>query len=297
MDIRILRYFLVVAKEGSITKAAQRLYITQPTLSRQLHELEEEVGKPLFLHEGRKIALTQEGRLLYRHAEDILERFRIMENEMRNFSPNTVCGDIYIGSGESEGFRSIARTANLLHEEYPAIRFHFYSSDAETIMERLDFGLLDFGIFVEPAMVSKYNSVALPHREEWGLLMRTDHPLARKESVCPQDLEYLPLFLSRQQNNPGNTELSRWLKRDPAGLNVVGTFNLLYNISLLVEEGMGLALCIRFDSYSHTVNNPRLCFRPLYPPLFSGLTFVWRKKDLLSDAARLFLDCLLTDLG
>ncbi|MBO5520462.1 MAG: LysR family transcriptional regulator [Eubacterium sp.] len=296
MDIRVLRYFLVVAKEGSITKAAQRLYITQPTLSRQLHELEEEIGLPLLLRDGRKITLSQEGRLLYRHAEDLVERFRIMEDELQNFSPDAVCGDIYIGSGESEGFRCIARAANSLHAEYPAIRFHFYSSDADTIMERLDFGLLDFGIFVEPAIINKYNSIALPHREEWGLLMRADHPLARKKSVSPQDLDGLPLFLSRQQYSPESTELSRWLKRDSGSLNIVGTFNLLYNVSLLVEEGMGLALCIRFDTHRHTVNNPLLCFRPLDPPLSSGLTFVWRKKELLSDAARLFLDRLLADL-
>lgn len=286
MELRVLQYFLAVAREQNISAAAQSLHLTQPTLSRQLRDLEEELGKPLMVRGSRKIALTEDGLLLRRRAEEILDLVGRTEKEVRR-SDEAVSGDIYIGTGETDGMRQIARTANRLRERCPGIRFHIVSGDAEDVCERLDKGLLDFGMLLGDIDKAKYRYMELPMRDTWGVLMRRDSPLAAKEAVSPRDLWDKPLILSRQVDN--KSDLYRWLRRDPSELDTVATYNLIYNASLMVDEGMGYAFTL--DKLVNTTGG-RLCFRPLTPRLELGMYLVWKKSRVLSRAAEPFLESL-----
>ena len=213
MELRVLLYFLAVAKEQNISAAAQSLHLTQPTLSRQLRELEEELGKQLMVRGSRKITLTEEGMLLRKRAEEILELVDRTEKEVMR-SNDAVSGDIYIGTGETDGVRQIARTANQLQERCPGVRFHIVSGDAVDVCERLDKGLLDFGVLLGDIDKTKYHYMELPMRDVWGVLMRRDSPLAAQDAVSPRDLWDKPLILSRQMDNKSG--LYRWLRKEPA---------------------------------------------------------------------------------
>ena len=291
MELRVLQYFLAVAREQNISAAAQSLHLTQPTLSRQLKELEEALGKQLMIRGGRKITLTEEGMLLRKRAEEILELVDRTEKEVMQ-SDDTVSGDIYIGTGETDGVRQIVRTANHLQEHYPGIRFHIVSGDAVDVCERLDKGLLDFGVLLGDMDKTKYNEMLLPMRDTWGVLMRWDSPLAQQDAVSPQDLWDKPLILSRQVDNKGG--LYRWLRKEPAQLHTVATYNLIYNASLMVDEGMGYAFTL--DKLVNTTGS-NLCFRPLKPKLELRMHLVWKKSQIFSKAAELFLECLQEQLG
>lgn len=193
MELRVLRYFLAVAREETISRAAEALHVTQPTLSRQMMELEEELGKTLFLRGKRKITLTEEGMFLRKRAQEIVA---LVEKTEAEFSgpDESISGEVYIGGGETDAMRLIARAAHELRAMHPRITFHLFSGNAEDVTERLDQGLADFGVFIEPADLAKYDFVKLPVRERWGLLMRKDSPLAAKQSVCPEDLSGLRSF-------------------------------------------------------------------------------------------------------
>ena len=286
MELRVLQYFLAVAKEQNISAAAQSLHLTQPTLSRQLKELEEELGKQLMVRGNRKITLTQEGMLLRKRAEEILELVDRAEREVMR-SDDAVSGDIYIGTGETDGVRQIARAANRLQACYPGIRFHIVSGDAVDVCERLDKGLLDFGVLLGDIDKTKYHYMELPMKDTWGVLMRRDSPLAHRESVSPRDLWDKPLILSRQVDNKSG--LYRWLRREPSELHTVATYNLIYNASLMVDEGMGYAFTL--DKLVNTTGS-NLCFRPLKPRLELGMYLVWKKSQIFSRAAELFLEGL-----
>ena len=286
MELRVLKYFLAVAREENITKAAALLHLTQPTLSRQLKELEEELGKQLMVRGSRKITLTEDGMLLRKRAEEILELVDRTEKEVMQ-SDEAVSGDIYIGTGETDGVRQLARAANQLQVRYPGIRFHIASGDAADVCERLDKGLLDFGVLLGDIDKAKYRYLELPMKDTWGVLMRRDSPLARQEAVAPGDMWDKPLILSRQVDNKSG--LYRWLRREPSQLHTVATYNLIYNASLMVEEGMGYAFGL--DKLINTTGSP-LCFRPLKPRLEAGMYLVWKKSRVFSRAAELFLECL-----
>lgn len=286
MELRVLQYFLAVAREQNISAAAQSLHLTQPTLSRQLRELEEELGKQLMVRGNRKITLTQEGMLLRKRAEEILELVDRAEREVMR-SDDAVSGDIYIGTGETDGVRQIARAANRLQACYPGIRFHIVSGDAVDVCERLDKGLLDFGVLLGDIDKTKYHYMELPMKDTWGVLMRRDSPLAHRESVSPRDLWDKPLILSRQVDNKSG--LYRWLRREPSELHTVATYNLIYNASLMVDEGMGYAFTL--DKLVNTTGS-NLCFRPLKPRLELGMYLVWKKSQIFSRAAELFLEGL-----
>ncbi len=283
MELRVLQYFLAVAREENISAAAQSLHLTQPTLSRQLRELEEELGVRLMVRGSRKITLTEEGMLLRKRAEEILELVGRTEKEVQR-SGEAVAGDLYIGTGETDGVRHIARAACKLQEDYPGIHIHIASGDAVDVCERLDGGLLDFGILLGDIDKLKYSYMELPMRDTWGVLMRRDCPLAAKETVTPQDLWDKPLILSRQVDNKSG--LYRWLGKEPEELRPVATYNLIYNASLMVEEGMGCAFTL--DKLVNTAGRD-LCFRPLEPRLELGMYLVWKKSQLFSRAAELFL--------
>ena len=289
MDIRILRYFLAVVREESISGAAEFLHLTQPTLSRQLMDLEAELGVKL-LNRGKKnqrITLTEEGMLLRRRAEEIVA---LTDKTISEFDMpyDIVSGDVYIGGGETDAMRLIAKTAKKLQTDYPMIRYHLFSGNADDVAERLDKGLLDFGLFIGAANMEKYHYLHLPDTDTWGLLMRSDSPLADKKSIRPEDLENIPLIVSRQSKV--HSELADWYGNNFDKLNIVATYNLIYNASLMVDEGFGYALCL--DRLVFSADNNNFCFRPLEPGLESHLVIAWKKYQVFSKAAEKFLEAL-----
>ena len=289
MEFRVLRYFLTVAREGSITGAANFLHVTQPTLSRQLKELEEELGKKLFIRKSHHIVLTEEGMILRKRAEEIMDMVVKVEEEF-NSMEETISGDIYIGGGETKAMKLIAEIVKELQSKYPTIKYHFYSGNSDEVTEQLDKGLLDFGILIQPADLSKYNYINIPAKDVWGVVMRKDSPLAVKESIQKTDLIDVPLLLSRQAIKSGlsRNEFSEWFGEDYDKLNVITTYNLVYNAAILVEEGIGYAVTL--DKIANTSNDSELCFKPLEPRLESGLNIVWKKHQVFSSAANQFFE-------
>lgn len=292
MELRVLRYFLAVAREETISGAAEAVHVTQPTLSRQMMDLEEELGKILFLRGKKRITLTEEGMYLRKRAQEIVA---LVEKTASEFSvaDTDISGDVWIGGGETDAMRLIARAAHKLQSIHPHISYHLFSGNAEDVAERLDKGLVDFGIFIEPANLSKYDFIKLPMTDIWGVLMRKDSPLAAKQSIGPEDLPGLPLLCSRQPMV--ENELSGWMGENYDKLQIITTYNLLYNASLMVEEGMGYALCI--DKIIKTAGDSPLCFRPLEPRLEVGLALVWKKHQIFSKAAAKFLEHLQKELA
>jgi DNA-binding transcriptional LysR family regulator len=289
MEFRVLRYFLTVAREGSMTAAADFLHVTQPTLSRQLKDLEEKLGKKLFIRSSHSIILTEEGMLLRKRAEEIVDMVDKLESEF-NSMEETISGDVYIGGGETDAMRQIARVVKFLQLRYPNIRYHLYSGNEDDVTERLDKGLLDFGILIQPADLSKYNYITIPVKDVWGVVMRKDSPLAFKDSIQAVDLLNVPLICSRQamKQTFSKNEFSDWFGEDFDKLNVVTTYNLAYNAAIMVDEGIGYAITL--DKIVNTSNDSNLCFRPLEPKLESGLNMVWKKHQVFSAAADLFLN-------
>lgn len=291
MEIRVLRYFLAIAREGSITNAANYLHVTQPTLSRQIKELEEEVGQKLFIRGSHNMKLTQEGFILRKRAEEIVSMVDKTEAEFRSME-STVAGDIYIGGGETRAISYIADVVRELREEYPDIKYHLHSGNEADVTERLDRGLIDFGILVQPADLTKYDCLHLPAEDTWGVVMRKDSPLAEKPSITRQDLRELPLILSRQAiaGRKEDNEFINWFGSDFDKLNIVTTFNLMYNAAIMVEAGIGYAVGI--DGITNTDVNSPLCFRPLEPRMTAGLDVIWKKYQVFTPAAELFLQRL-----
>ena len=287
MELRVLNYFLAVAREQSIIRAAESLHLSQPTLSTQIRNMEEELGKQLLIRGtkgSRKITLTEEGMLLKKRAEEILELVRKTESEI-TLSDSIIMGDIYIGTGETDAIRLLAKAAKELQNTYPGIHYHISSGNAEFVVEQLDKGLIDFGIVFGQVDQTRYNSLKMPTKDIWGVLMRRDSALAQKETIAPEDLWDKPLIISHQRNQ--GKELSAWMKRDISKLNVVATYNLLFNASLLVDEGLGYA--IGFDKIINITENSSLCFRPLQPNIEIEMSLVWKKYQIFTKAAEQFI--------
>lgn len=289
MELRVLRYFLAVAREGSITGAADFLHLTQPTLSRQIKDLEQELGKKLFIRSSHSIILTEEGMLLRKRAEEIVDMVDKLEEEF-NSMEETISGDVYIGCGETDAMKQIAQVAKNVQLRYPNIRYHLYSGNEDDVTERLDKGLIDFGILIQPADLSKYNYINIPAKDVWGVIMRKDSPLAFKDTIQAVDLLNVPLICSRQalKQTFSKNEFSDWFGEYFDKLNIVTTFNLAYNAAMMVEEGLGYALSL--DKIVNTSSDSNLCFRPLEPRLESGLNIVWKKYQVFSAAAEQFLN-------
>lgn len=292
MELRVLRYFLAVAREETISAAANAVYVTQPTLSRQMMELEEELGKTLFIRGKRKITLTEEGMFLRKRAQEILALVEKTESAF-NVAEKDIRGDVWIGGGETDAMRLIARAVHTLQVLHPHISYHFFSGNAEDVAERLDRGLVDFGIFIEPADMAKYDFIKLPMTDTWGVLMRKDSPLATKQVVHPKDLLGLPLLCSAQPMV--RNVISGWMGDNYEKLHIIATYNLLYNASIMVEEEIGYALCL--DGIIKTSDDSPLCFRPLEPKLEVGLDIVWKRSQIFSKAATKFLEHLQSELG
>ena len=276
MELRVLRYFLAVAREQNMTRAAEQLHVTQPTLSKQLKQLEEEVGKKLFTRSNYSIQLTEEGILLRKRAEDILN---MVDKTMEEFLSldDLTGGDIYIGAAESESFCYFATIAKNLQSKYPNVKFHLYSGNTEVIAERLDRGLLDFAIIVQEVDLSKYNYIKIPTSDTWGVIMRKDSPLANKEFIQVDELLGLPLLVSRQ----GLTEdYPKVFNEKLDKMHIVATFDLIYNASIMVRKGFGYALS--FDRLIDTSEESDLCFRPLLPELKTNMYIIWKKYQIFS---------------
>lgn len=287
MELRVLQYFLAVAREQSIIRAAQSLHLSQPTLSTQIKNMEEELGKQLLIRGtkgSRKVTLTDEGMILRKRAEEILNLVEKTEKEI-TLSDSVIVGDVYIGTGETDAVRLLAKAAKELQNIHPGIHYHISSGNAEFVMEQLDKGLIDFGIVFGDVDLSKYNSLKMPAKDIWGVLMRRDSALSKKETISPNDLLDKPLIISHQKNQ--DNQFSQWLNCNISNLNVVATYNLLFNASLLVDEGLGYA--IGLDKIINTSENSNLCFRPLEPKVEAELNIIWKKYQIFSKAAEQFM--------
>lgn len=284
MDLRVLRYFLAVAREESMTRAAQILHVTQPTLSRQLKALEEELGKTLFIRHAFRIELTEEGRLLRKRAEDLVDMADKITNEFSAMDDITG-GDLYFGLAESYQIRFLAREIKRFKKKYPNLQYHITSGGTEQVMERLDKGLLDFAIIVETPDYKKYNVLEFPETDKWGAIVPKDHPLASKESVCADDLVGLPLFVSEQS---WNADIPRWAGSKMKDLKAEGFFQLSYNGSIFAREGLGVLLTL--DHLINTSSESDLAFIPLDPPLENKMYLVWKKYQIFSPIAEKFLE-------
>lgn len=292
MELRVLRYFLAVAREETISGAAEMLHISQPTLSRQLMDMENLIGKPLFIRGKRKIILTEEGLLLRKRAQEIVDLVDKTQAELQT-SEDIIEGDVYIGGGETEGMRILAKVAHKVQQQHKGVRYHLFSGNGDDVTDKLDKGLLDFGVLIEPSDMTKYEFLRLPENDTWGLLMRKDSSLSNKKFIEPQDLINIPLIVSRQ--TLVDEVISKWCGFGIDKLNVVATYNLVYNASLLVQQNMGYALCL--DKLINTTGDSELCFKPLYPNLNAGLNIVWKKYQVFSKAANVFLQQLQQELA
>lgn len=283
MEIKTLKYFLAVAREENMTKAAQILHVTQPTLSKAIRSLEDELGKKLFERHSFSISLTDEGALLRNRAEDLVTMADKIESEFISLD-SISGGELYFGLAESYQIRYVAREIKKMKEKYPSIHYHITSGDTEQVTEKLDKGLLDFAVLCEAPNAKKYSFIKLPENDVWGVVMRRDAPLVKKTSVTPDDLASLPLFCSEQS---WKNDIPRWCKDKMSSLNLEGSFRLAYNASMFVKEGLGYLLT--FDGLIDTSPNSGLVFRPLSPRLESELYFVWNKYATFTPIAEKFL--------
>lgn len=291
MEIRILRYFLEIAREGNMTRAAESLHVSQPTLSKQMKELEIELGKKLFKRGSSSVSLTDEGMLLRKRAEDILDMVDKTKDEFKALDSITG-GDVHIGCAESCLIRHLAKTIKKFQSQYPLFRYHLTSGMTEQVTERLDKGLLDFAVIVEPPNLSRYNYLTIPGADIWGLLMRKDSPLAKKDRIEAKDLSGLPLICSPQAIK---VDIPRWCGEQIDTLNLSGTVNLFYNGSVFVREG--LCYMLTFENLADTGSDSDLCFRPLYPVLETKMYVIWKKYQVFTPIAELLLNQLKEDLA
>ena len=283
MEIRVLRYFLETAREGNMTRAAERLYISQPTMSKQLKELERELGAKLFVRSNYSIKLTEAGMLLRERAEDILSLVDKTEAEFKSLEEIN-SGDIFVGALESEAMSSFAEAVRELQRTYPKIRCNIYSGNLPDVCERLDKGLLDFAIVMSYVDLSKYNYLELPMKDTWGILMRKDDPLAGKENFSVSELKELPLICSRQWIDQ---EVPRWFDVASDKLNITATYNLVFNGSIMAKAGMGYAVVL--DRLVNTGSDSELVFCPLsgVPP--TDMYMIWRKHQTFTPVAELLV--------
>lgn len=284
MEIRVLRYFLEIARTENMTRAAETLHISQPTLSRQVKELEQELGKKLFHRGSTTLALTEEGMLLRKRAEDILDMVDKTTDEFKALDEITG-GEARIGCAESYQIKYLACAIKSFRESYPLFRYHLISGNTEQVIERLDKGLIDFAIIVEPPNLAKYNYLDVPGTNIWGLVMSKNDPLAQKDFICFDDLTTVPLICSGQGLKH---DIVRWCGEKIDMLNISGTVNLPYNGSVFVKEGLGYLLT--FEQLIDTGEDSTLCFRPLKPRLETKMFVIWKKYQVFSPIAGLLLE-------
>lgn len=286
MEIRTLRYFLAVAREENMTRAAEILHVTQPTLSKQLKSLEEELGKKLFTRHSFSIKLTDEGILLRNRAEDLVQMADKIEQEFLSLDDITG-GELYFGLAESYQIKYLARAIKVFKEQYPSLHYHITSGDTEQIADKLDKGLLDFLVLAELPDNRKYEYISFPESDVWGLIIPADDPLAEKETISVSDLKGLPLFSSDQA---WNNEIKKWAGNVFSDLTLEGSFRLAYNGSIFTRERLGYLLT--FKNLIDTSEGSGLVFRPLYPKLETLLYIAWNRYQTFTPIAERFLQYL-----
>ncbi|MCD2255628.1 LysR family transcriptional regulator [Agrilactobacillus fermenti] len=290
MELRVLGYLLAVAQEQTISGAAKILHLSQPTLSRQLRDLESELHTKLFIRGNRHITLTQAGTYLVEQSQQILDL--VAKTTANLGTDQMITGDLTIGADETSGMLTLAKAFKELTQHYPKIKLHLYSADADTVLQRIDNGLIDFGLIIGPIVKDRYNFIDLPSKDSWGILMKKDDVLANHSAITPSMLKQRPLIISGQSTV--NSQFGTWFGQNVAELNIVATYNLLYNAALLVQQDIGYALCLA-DIYQ-TQGTP-LTFKRLHPNLTANLSLIWKQGLTLSPAAQAFLAILQAQLG
>ena len=282
MEFRVLKYFLMVAREENITKAAALLHLTQPTLSRQLMQLEAELGVKLFHRSKHSIILTEDGMLLKRRAQEIISLSDKTVQELSH-KEDVLSGEIAIGCGETKNMLFLSEQIRKFRQKYPLVQFSIHSAIADDIKERIEKGILDIGLLMEPVDIGKYEFIRMPQKEKWGILVRKDSELAAKESINPKDLTNVPLIMVKRELV--KNELASWFGDYYEGLQIAATYNLILNAASMVERGVGVALC--FDLGAAFYED--LCFIPLAPTLQTGSVLVWKKNQTLGVATSQFM--------
>lgn len=283
MELRTLRYFLIVAREENITKAASLIHISQPSLSRQLMQMEEQLGVKLFHRSKHSVILTDEGRLLRRRAQEIVALADKAEKELAQ-GEEAISGEITIGCGETKNMAYLSQMMVSFREQYPDVTFDIYTAIADDVKERIENGILDFGLMLEPVEITKYNFVRMPLKESWYVLMRKDCPLAKLERITPEDLVGVPLMIAKRRSV--RSELENWFGDCYEQLHIVSTCNLSYsNRSIMVENHVGVSLVHEFEN-----NHDSLCLRPIYPEISNSSVLAWKKNQVFSPAATKFIE-------
>lgn len=285
MELRVLRYFLTVVREESITKASEVLHITQPTLSRQLSQMEEEVGVKLFERGSRRITLTNEGILLRRRAEEILQLVDKTEKELIE-QEEQVEGKIAIGCGEISSVQLLPELFRTFREKHPRVSFDIFTATADLVKEQMDKGLLDIGLLLEPVDIEKYDFIRLDMKENWVVLMRPDDPLTQKECVTAKDLSALPLILPRRMSV--QSELASWFGDYYEKLNVVFTSNLSTNAAIMVSNGLAYSMVI--EGAIPFWDQSKITYRPLSPALTATSVLAWKRGQPFGLAATKFIE-------
>lgn len=291
MEIRVLRYFLEIAREGNMTRAGEYLHVSQPTLSKQMKELEKELGKKLFQRGSNNVSLTSEGMLLRKRAEDILDMVDKTTDEFHSLD-DIAGGEVRIGCAESYQIKYLAHSIQKFKKKYPLLRYFLSSGNTEQVTERLDKGLFDFAVIVEPPDLSKYNYLEMPEANRWGVVMRKEDPLAKKEKIHVEDLFGLELITSQQAMQ---VDIPRWCGEKADLLNLSGSINLFYNGSIFAKEGLGYLL-----TFEHLVENGpdnELCFRPFEPILETKMYIIWKKYQVFTPIAELLIEQIKADLA
>ena len=277
MELRVLRYFLLAAREENITKAAELLHVTQPTLSRQLMQLEQELGTKLFHRGQRSITLTDDGMLLKRRAQELIDLAEKTEREFVK-TEGFLTGELSIGSGETLSMHTLSQWIAAFRQENPLVQYNIYSATADEIKDRIEKGILDMGLLVGPVDIAKFEFIRMPRKERWGLLVSKRSPLASYDRIGPADLAHTPLLIAKR--NLVREELRGWFGNQFDSLEIAGTYNLLYNAAVMAENGVGAVLCMEHDrSYKN------LRFIPLFPTLETGAVLVWKKDQICSATA------------
>ena len=281
MELRVLKYFLIVAREENITKASELLHITQPTLSRQLKQLEDELGTKLFYRGQHNISLTEDGMLLRRRALEIVALSEKTERELSR-KDDVLSGEISIGSGETKNIETLTKMMASFRKEHSDVTFDMYTATADDIKERIEKGLLDIGVLIEPVDISQYNFHRLPGKEKAGVLIKKDSPLAEKDVIKPEDLIGTPVIAVKRANL--RNEMANWFGKYYDQIEIACTYNLIYNAAIMVKNDVGVAMCIDLESHFEG-----LCFRPLQPMQENGTVLVWKKDQMLPSATKAFI--------
>lgn len=291
MELRTMRYFLAVAREENMSRAAELLHVTQPTLSKQLKSLEDELGKKLFIRHSFSIQLTEEGILLRKRAEDLVKMADKITEEFLTLD-DVLGGDVYFGLAESYQIRYLAAAIRKFKNTYPQLRYHITSGDTEQVTEKLDKGIIDFAVLAQEPNTVKYHYLEFPGTDLWGVVIPSDCPLAEKKAICVDDLIGIPLFCSEQG---WNYDIPKWCGNRIDELHLEGSFRLSYNGSLFVKEGLGYLLT--FQHLIDTRPGSDLVFRPLTPKLESKMYLIWKKHQIFTPVAKRLLAQLKSDFS